>query len=62
MSVIRHVMPVSSIEIEYHSIFLQKISIYLHISEKSITFALANSRWGVWTLQGEGADIFIGVY
>ena len=39
MSVVRHVMPVSSIEIEYHSIFLQKIPIYLHISFFCCNFA-----------------------
>lgn len=45
------------------AVFALILQIYLHISKFCSNFALANSRWGVCvTLQGEGADIFNGVY
>ena len=45
------------------AVFALILQIYLHISFFCCTFAPANSRWGVCvTLQGEGADIFNGVY
>ena len=45
------------------AVFALILQIYLHISFFCCTFAPANSRWVVCvTLQGEGTDIFNGVY